>query len=202
MLRAFRLTAATRRFGLASALVLATGCGTSPPLERSGVALTPPRSWRPIERTRVSVPGTPLAAWSGPAGGAASLVIYRALPIPDGTAKGLAEGLANRLTNLPGYRVLGRRTESWSGLEAARVDAVAPGTGDRLAASGIGKAVALDGRPLVPTKQVTFGFPRASDTLYLVWHAPESDGETLEGAIRETLRGLRIRSSFVRPASY
>ena len=202
MLRAFRLTAATRRFGLASALVLATGCGTSPPLERSGVALTPPRSWRPIERTRVSVPGTPIAAWSGPAGGAASLVIYRALPIPDGTAKGLAEGLANRLTNLPGYRVLGRRTETLSGLEAARVDAVAPGTGDRLAASGIGKAVALDGRPLVPTKQVTFGFPRASDTLYLVWHAPESDGETLEGAIRETLRGLRIRSDSPRSSSY
>ena len=57
------------------------------------------------------------------------LVVYRALPIPDGTAKGLAKA-SPCLTNLPGYRVVGRRTETWSGLEAARVDAVAPGTGD------------------------------------------------------------------------
>src|SRR5215218_9436653 len=107
MLCAFRLSAAARRVGLASALVLILGCGTAPPLESSGIVLTPPESWSPVERTRVSVPGTPLAAWSGPAGGTASLVVYRALPIPDGTAKALAEGLANRLTNLPGYRVLG-----------------------------------------------------------------------------------------------
>ncbi|MEJ7639520.1 MAG: hypothetical protein WKF75_16475, partial [Singulisphaera sp.] len=152
-------------------------------------------SWRPMERTRVSVPGTPLAAWSGPAGGAGSLVVYLALPIPDGTAKGLTEGLANRLTNLPGYRVVGRRTETWSGLEAARVDAVAPGMGDRLAASGLGKAVALEGRPLVPTRQVTLGFPRASDTLYLVWHAPESDAGMLEGpSARPSRPPIRSRS--------
>ena len=46
------------------------------------------------------------------------------------------------------------------------------------------------------------GVPRASDTLYLVWHAPESDGEALEGSIRETLRGLRIRPTSARSSSY
>ena len=48
------------------------------------------------------VPGDPLAAWSAER---ASLVVYRGLPIHGGTAEGIAEALANRLTNLPGMRV-------------------------------------------------------------------------------------------------
>ena len=95
-------------------------------------------SWRPMERTSVPVPGTPLAAWSGPAGGAASLVVYRALPIPDGTARGLAEGLANRLTNLPGIAswAVGPRPGAASKPLGSTPSRPGRGTGSRPPASG------------------------------------------------------------------
>ncbi len=60
------------------------------------------------------VPGTPLAAWSGPDG--SSLVAYRTLP--GASPEMLAEALGNRLENLPGLKLLVKRSETLAGLPA------------------------------------------------------------------------------------
>jgi hypothetical protein len=147
------------------------------------------------------VPGVALAAWSGP--GDASLVVYRSLPVPGGqSADRLAEGLANRLSNLPDLRVIARRTEPIGGALAARVEVVAPGTGDALVPSGTGTPIAPEGKPLRPTRRVMLGVVRPSDTLWLVWHAPESTAETLEIAVQTSLKTLRIAGGRSSPRSY
>src|SRR5690349_2737513 len=102
------------------ALVLLTmGAGCRSSAESAHLGLTPPAGWRPSSTSGVNVPGTPVAAWTGPRG--ATLVVFTALPIPRGTAKATAEDLSNRLTHLPGLQVLEHRTERWDGHEAARV---------------------------------------------------------------------------------
>jgi hypothetical protein len=159
-------------------------------MERAGVTLVAPNGWRSAEPTRWSVPGTPLAAWSGPGG--ASLVVYRTLPGPAVQSSDLVVGLANRLENLPGLRVLSRRTETVAGLEAGWVEAVAPGTGDAFAPSGTGTPFVAKGVELKPTRRVSVTIPRAADTLTLVWHAPEADSSTLEASVRETLSALKV----------
>lgn len=179
---------------------LAPGCQPDAPLARAGVHLSPPASWRPVARTTWPVPGTPLAAWSGPNG--SSLVVYRALPIPDGNAKGVAEALANRLSNLPGLELVVRRTEEWGKAEAGRVEAVAPGTGDSLAPSGTGVPAVRDGRELIPTRRVVLGFPRASAPIFLAWHAPESANAELQEQVQTILQGLRLDSPQARHSSY
>ncbi len=136
------------------------------------------------------VPGTPLAAWSGPDG--SSLVAYRTLWVPGGSADMLAEALANRLENLPDLRLLVKRSEIVASMPAARVEVVAPGTGDSLAASGIGKPIEAAGKTLIPTRQVTLAFTRPSDTIYLTWHVPEQSYERIEPEIRSTLQSLVI----------
>ncbi len=134
------------------------------------------------------VPGVPLAAWSGPEG--SSLVVFRALPVPDGSAAILVEALANRLENLPELQVRDKRTESVGGMTAARVEVVAPGTGDALAASGVGTPIAPPGKTLIRTRQVTLGLARSEATLYLRWHAPESLFERIAPDIRATLDSI------------
>ena len=69
-----------------------------------------------VNPSRWMVPGKPLAAWTGPDG--SSLVIYRTLWVPDGSAKMLAEAIGNRLENLPGLRLLDKRTETIAGVPA------------------------------------------------------------------------------------
>ena len=49
---------------------------------------------------------------------------------PGASAEMLAEALGNRLENLPGLKLLVKRTETVAGIPAARVEVVAPGTGD------------------------------------------------------------------------
>jgi hypothetical protein len=181
---------ATRRFGVLVAILSITGCQARGPLERAGVAVVVPESWSPVEASTWMVPGTPLAAWRGPEG--ASFVIYRTLPVPGATASLLMESLANRLLNLPELEVKVRRTESIAGQPAAWVEVVAPGDGASLAPSGGGIPLARNGSPLIRTRQLTVGFPRLSDTLYLSWHGPESAWETLEPKIAEILAGLRL----------
>ena len=119
----------------------------------------------------------PLAAWSGPDG--SSLVVYRTLWVPGASAEMLAEALGNRLENLPGLRLLVKRSEIVAGMPAARVEVVAPGTGDALAASGLGKPIEPAGKTLVPTRQVTLAFSRPGDTIYLTWHIPEASYERI-----------------------
>ena len=166
------------------------GCQPAGSSGLSGLALTPPTSWRRVDPSAAMVPGVPLAAWSGPEG--SSLVVYRALPAPGGSAATIVEALANRLQNLPGLEVRVKRTETVSGATAARVEVIAPGTGDALAPSGVGTPIAPAGTTLVPTRQVTIGFVRSDATLYLRWHAPESSYDRIAPDIRATLDSLRL----------
>jgi hypothetical protein len=121
--------------------------------------------------------------------------VYRTLPIPGGKAASLVEELANRLSNLPELTIVVRRTESWSGQEAARVEAIAPGTGNALAPTGTGTPVGPKGRNLVPTHRVAVGFPRGADTLWISWHYPESAHATVGPQIEATLKSLRLSGS-------
>ena len=111
-------------------LAVIPGCARGTPLERSGVAVTPPASWQQVRPTAWMVPGTALAAWSGPDG--SSLVIYRTLWVPDGSAEMLLEGQANRLGNLPGAKLIVKRTETTAGgAPAARLELDCAGNGRR-----------------------------------------------------------------------
>jgi hypothetical protein len=138
------------------------------------------------------VPGKPLAAWSGPDG--AALVLYRGLPVPGGSAGMLAEAIGNSLASLPELRLLVKRTESVAGVATARIEAVAPGTGDSLAPSGLGKPSAPDGKPLVPTRQVTLAFVRPTETFYIVGHMPESSHDEIVPQLDAAFKTLRFTS--------
>jgi len=195
MLLAFRVA---RGFAWAGALALGCGCQSAAQPNNFGVA--PPAAWRPAPPDAYTVPGTPLAAWKGPEG--SSLVVYRSLPIPQATAAGMAEEMANRLANLPDLKVVVRRTETWGGQEGARVEAIAPGTGDALAATGTGTPIAPEGRDLVPTHRVELGFPRSGDTLWICWHYPASAEGELAPQVESTLRTLRIGSTTEAVSTY
>jgi hypothetical protein len=175
---------------LAIALTLIGGCRPAGPLERVGITLSPPPSWRPAEPTATMAPGVQLAAWTGPDG--SSLVLYRTLPAPGGSAKMIGEALANRLANLPGLKVMVHRTENVGEMTAARVEVVAPGTGNALAPSGSGPPTAPAGKSLVPTREVTLGFHRPNATLFLTWAIPESSYARLADEIKTTLESVRF----------
>ena len=134
---------------LATGLELLSGCQPAGTLDRAGVAITPPDLGNPSSPCAWAVPGVALAAWAGPDG--SSMVLYRILPAPRGTAAQIADALANRLENLPGLRIVVKRTESVAGTSAARIELVAPGTGDAIASSGTGTVIAPEGKSLVPT---------------------------------------------------
>ncbi len=59
----------------------------------------------------------------------------------------LAEAMGNRLENLPGLKLLVKRSETVAGTQAARVEVTAPGTGDALAPSGLGEPIRRRARP-------------------------------------------------------
>jgi hypothetical protein len=184
------LTITLVRAVLVVATVLTSGCQRTGSAGLPGIDLTPPASWRRVEPSTWMVPGVALAAWSGPEG--SSLVVYRSLPVPGGSPAMLVEGLANRLENLPGLTVRQRRTETVAGRNAARVEVVAPGTGDAMAPSGVGTPVAPQGKPLVPTYQITIGLLRRDETLYLTWHMPESSYDRIAPEVQATLDSLRL----------
>jgi hypothetical protein len=64
-----------------------------------------------------------------------------------------------------------------------------------MAPSGTGTATAPSGKSLMPTRQVTIGFVRPSETLYLTWHMPESSHAQIAPQIDATLESLRFTSS-------
>jgi hypothetical protein len=183
---------------LLALLAVLPGCNPAAPLERAGIALAPPASWHRERPLTWMVPGTPLAAWSGPDG--SSFVIYRTLWVPGGSAEMLAEALGNRLDNLPGLKLVVKRTETAAGVQAARIEVIAPGTGDALAPSGLGEPITPPGKMLSPTRQVTLAFARPDHTIYLTWHIPQRSYDRIEPDIRATLQSLRFDSSRV-PAS-
>jgi hypothetical protein len=182
-------------FRLAALVVVIPGCNPGTLLERSGIELKVPTAWHSVRATTWMVPGTPLAGWSGPDG--SSLVIYRTLWVPDGSAEMLAEALGNRLENLPGTKLLVKRSETIAGVKAARVEVVAPGTGDALVASGLGEPIQPPEKTLKPTRQVTLAFARPTETIYMTWHMPEGSYEQIEPEIRATLQSLRFRATAV-----
>jgi hypothetical protein len=166
------------------------GCQRAGRLEAAGIALRPPATWQPVDRQSWMVPGEPLAAWSGPDGG--SLVVYRTLRIPGGTAEMVAEALGNRLLNLPGLKLLVKGTETVGGLAAARVEVVAPGSGDSLAASGLGTPVEQPGKASIPTRAVTLGFPRNGDTIFITWNVPQSSYDRALPEFTSAMESLRL----------
>jgi hypothetical protein len=188
-----------RTLGLILVVLSSGGCQPDAPLQGAGLALSLPDSWRAVEPSTWMVPGSPLAAWSGPEG--SSLVVYRTLPMPGGSAAMIAEGLANRLTNLPGLALEVKRTEEVGGFPAARVEVVAPGTGDALAPSGVGTPLAPAGKTLQPTRQVTLAFARSGGPLFISWHMPESAHPRLVPEIESTLKSLKL-SADDRRSSY
>ena len=104
----------------------------------------------------------------------------------------LAEALGNRLENLPGLKLLVKRVETVAGVPAARVEVVAPGTGDALAPSGLGPPIEPAGKSLIPTRQVTLAFARPSGTIYLTWHMPEASHDRIEPEILTAIDSLRF----------
>jgi hypothetical protein len=150
----------------------------------------PPPAWRAVKPSTWIVPGVPMAAWSGPDG--SSLVLYRSLPIPDGSARMLGEGLAIRMENLPGTQLLVNQTVEVGGVPAARLELVASGTGDALAPSGLGTPIAPEGKKLISTRRVIVGFVLPGETVYIVWHMPESSREKVAPDIKATLDTLRL----------
>lgn len=182
-------------------LALIAGCGSADPLGRAGVAVAPPPGWKAVAPTTWPVPGTPLAAWSGPGG--ASLVVYESLPAPEGRPDALALALVNRLENNPGLQVVSRSSETLGGLVAARVEVVAPGTGDALASTGKGAPSAgPGGKALRPTRRVVVTAVRPTDTLSLVWHAPEADAGALAAQVRATLDASKVDRGRLATSSY
>jgi hypothetical protein len=177
----------------AIALVLIGGCRPVGPLERAGLALQAPVAWHRLEAPTRQVPGVALAAWAGPDD--SSLVIYRELPAPGCTPAMIAEAMANRMENLPELRLVAKRTETVAGTTAARVEVVAPGTGNALAPSGIGSPKAPDGRTLIPTRQVTIGFLRPSGTVYFSWNSPESSYSRIAPDLEATLDSIRFSNT-------
>ncbi len=178
---------------LIALLVLAQGCNPGTPIERAGIKLALPEPWHSVRPATWMVPGTPLAAWSGPDG--ASFVVYRTLWVPEGSAEMLAEAMANQLGNLPGAKLLVKRTETSAGVPAARVEITAPGTGDALAPSGLGEPSKPPDKALTPTRQITLAFSRPADSIYLRWHMPAGSYDRIEPDIRSTLQSLRFEQS-------
>jgi hypothetical protein len=194
------LCSALKALGLGWFVIVGTsGCQATSSLESAGLAVVVPGLWHPVDTARWMVPGKTLAAWAGPEG--SSLVIYQTLPGPGVTPTMIAEGLANRLTNLPGLKVLIKRVETIAGQPAARVEVVAPGSGAMLAPSGLGAPVATDGQPLMATRQVTVGFTRARGTLFLSWHLPEQAYTRIAPDIEAVLGSLTLTPDTATPSS-
>jgi hypothetical protein len=107
----------------------------------------------------------------------------------------IADALATRLSNLPSLRVDVRRTDKIGEVSAARVEVVAPGTGDALAPSGTGKPSAPSGKTLIPTREVTVGFARPDATLFLTWATPEASYQKIAPDIEATLDSVRFTTS-------
>jgi hypothetical protein len=183
--------AATRaRVAAGLALMMGTGCASRTPLESVEVVLQPPSGWTPVSPDRYLVPGETLAAWSGPSD--SSLVVFRTLANPEGTAETLREEIVNRWSNLPEWTIASSGVETLGGAPVARIDVVAPGLGDALVPTGQGRPVAPEGREAIPTRRVALAFVRPADTIQVYWHCPESAWPELQPQWGDCLKSLRV----------
>ncbi len=171
---------------------LVAGCSPARTAQSDG-APTLITQWTPTDPSAHVVPGRAVSAWRGPSG--AVLVLYRTLVIPGGTAPDVAQAFATRIENLPGLKVVNWSADTVAGENVARVDVVGPGTGDALAPSSTGTAVAPAGKALVPTRQVTVFIVRPDATWQLAWSLPEARYEALAPEIKATVESLRFPPS-------
>ena len=152
-----------------------TGCPSRPDLD-----FAPPipitAEWKPVSTSGSVVPGIALAAWKGPEG--ASLVLFRSLWIPGGDPAALAREYATRFENFPGVQVIAQGVVTVPGAgRAARIDLTGPGTGSAFVnRTGTSKPAEGDA-PEVATYRVAVALPRSQETLWLLWHFPESARE-------------------------
>ena len=175
--------------GLLLSMALA-GCGDRSPEGRAGLKIVPGDGWTKVANSVPVAPGTVVSAWSGPEG--SSFVAFTSLPIPGPDAGALAKETAVRWLNLPGVSFKSESVETYSGLKAARVEATGPGTGDSFVPSGFGKPIPRDGQPLIETRRVFVSFPRAADTLTLLWHYPESARAAIAPRVESMLGSVEI----------
>ena len=164
--------AARARVAAVLTLFLGAGCAVRPPLESAEVTLQPPSGWTPAAPDRYLVPGELLAAWSGPSD--SSLVVFRTLANPNGTAETLREEIVNRWSNLPEWTIASSGVETIGAVPAVRIEVVAPGLGDALIPTGQGRPIAPEGREAIPTRRMVLAFVRPADTIQVYWHCPES----------------------------
>ena len=170
------------RFGSVVAVLFA-GCSAVDPLDAAGVGITPPSGWQADSGRLIPVPGERLAGWAGPDG---SLSVYRTLPVPGGTARALAMESTTRQENLPEWRIVSATTAKLADREASRVEVVAPGDGRSLAPTGLGHPMYESGIAPRATRRISLGLPRASDTLWIVWHEPAdaTDPSAFDAVVR------------------
>ena len=182
---------AVRSFVVFSLLSLASGCGSNANLAGIGLSgLRPSKSWAAADPSSFVVPGRAIAAWRSSDGG--SLVVLRALAAPRTDAAGLASEMTTRLENLPELRIVKSSGRFVGGVQSAIIEIVAPGTGDAIAPSGLGRPIGADDRPLIPTRRIAVGIPGRNQTVWLIWHAPESAAASLSSEVDSVLDGLRI----------
>ena len=165
-------------------LSLLSGCGGGSPLGRAGIdSLSVPTGWTPTRPDYWEVPGVPISAWKGPNG--SSFVVYRELSTRGDEPASLARRIANRYENLPGLTLLASNEIVFSGMRAAKVEAVAAGTGAAFLPTGTGVPVSYDGLPHVPTRRILIAVPRGWETLAFLWHVPEAEAAEFLSRIGE-----------------
>ena len=168
---------ASRIIGLL-ALAFLGGCGSGTSLESAGFEkLQTPGGWTVNRPDYWPVPGVPLASWKGPDG--SSFVVYRELSVTGTDTASIAQRVANRYLNFPGLTVISAEPTTFAGQSAARIEAIAPGTGAAFLPTGTGVPLASDGLPAVKTRRILISIPRGSETLSFLWHAPEELAERL-----------------------
>jgi len=186
------------RCALVALALSATGCGGPSPGATSSVQVDPGPGWTRISTTTPLVPGRCLAAWTGPDG--STLTLVRTLPIPRGTAEGLAAELSSRFENLPGMTREFAGVAKVGSVDAAKVVVVAPGTGGAIAASGLGTPIAPPGVTLIPTRRINLGFVRPDGAEWLIVHHPQPASPALTASIDAIVQGVTVRDAS--PASY
>ncbi len=168
-----------------------SGCVGTNTESDARLILEPGSSWEPVDRQTYLVPGTPLAAWSGP--GPSALIVYRTLPVPQGSAETSRTELSNRLLNLPELEIVVDQLESHWDLEVARVEVVAPGSGTRIAPTGLGRPI-LDGVELIPTRRGEIILDQRGRRLHICWIYPESEHEQLGPLVEDLLRSSTLQT--------
>lgn len=192
MLEFSRRVTGSGRSTVALLVLFCAGCGERSALDRAGISgLKPSSGWSATDPARFAVPGRAIASWTGPDG--ASLVAYGTIAAPRVSAQALLKEALVRFENLPEMRILESSTKKVGGVDAAYLEILAPGTGDELAPTGLGRPIAPEGKTLIPTKRISIGIPSPDRTIWLTWHCPESSSSTLKSEVESAIKDIKIQ---------